>query len=359
VWRKTQVISSPSIIKCENCGADMLFNPLTGGLSCPYCDSQKEITGILTRKRNYYEERQSSVVDSDTEVYKCSNCGGEVVFDSYVTATKCPFCSATNIVKLKDYDGLKPDGILPFLYTKEMAHEAGKAWIKKKFFALSSFKKSFAADNFNGVYVPSYLYSSDTYTTYKCRLGKYYYITVGSGKNRRTVRKVRWTTYKGDLRKYFPDVMVEATRQLTQDELSKIAPYDVGNVLGYQKEYLAGFSAEKCDATLDSGFACARNIMESDIKREVLSRYSYDVVGEYVAQTDYPIVAFNYTLVPLWIYGCKHKEKVYRFIVNGRNGKSYGKYPLSPSRITLTVVGALGIIAGIACIILANNGFFS
>lgn len=350
--------SSPSVVKCENCGADMLFNPLTGGLSCPYCDSQKEITGILTHKRNFFSEREASVVDTTQDVYKCSNCGGEVVFDACVTATKCPFCSATNIVRLKDYDGLKPDGILPFLYTKEMAYEAGKAWIKKKFFALSSFKKSFAADNFNGVYVPSYLFSSDTCTTYTCRLGTYYYVTVGSGKNRRTVRKIRWRTYSGELSKFFPDVMVEATRQLNQNELSKISPYDVGNVIGYQKEYVAGFSAEQCDATLDSGFEVAKSIMDNHIKGEILSRYSYDVVGEYSASTTYPVVAFNYALVPVWIYGCKHKDKVYRYIVNGRNGNSYGKYPLSPSRISITVLGVLGIIAGIACIILANNGFF-
>lgn len=347
---------SPSVIKCENCGADMLFNPLTGGLSCPYCDSKKDIAPIGTRKRNFYTERDDSIVDDSTSTYKCPNCGGEVVFDSFVTATKCPFCSATNIVKLKDVGGLKPDGILPFLYTKEMAYEAGKNWIKKKFFALSSFKKNFKPDNFNGVYVPSYLFTSDTFTTYKAKLGKYYYVTVGSGKNRRTVRKTRWFSVSGEVKKVFHDVMIEATRHLSQDELHKITPYDVGSLEGYQREYVAGFSAEKCDATLDTCFDTARVMMENDIRREALSRHTYDVVGDYNAYTNYPLVAFNYALVPVWIFGCKHKEKIYRYIVNGRTGKSYGKYPLSPARVSLTVFGALAMIAGIVLILLASNG---
>ena len=53
---------------------------------------------------------------------------------------------------------------------------------------------------------------------------------------------------------------------------------------------------------------------------------------------------------------CKHKEKIYRYIVNGRTGKSYGKYPLSPARVSLTVFGALAMIAGIVLILLASNG---
>lgn len=336
----------------------MLFNPLTGGLKCPYCDSQKEIAGIFTRKRDFYLEREKGIVDSDTDVYKCSNCGGEVVFDSFVTATKCPFCSATNIVKLKDIPGLRPDGILPFLYTKEMAYEAGKGWIKKKFFALKEFKKNFKADNFNGVYVPSFLFSSDTHTTYTCRLGEYYYVTVGSGKNRRTERRTRWFTVRGSLSKYFPEIMVEATRQLNAKEFEKIVPFDTGNVIGYQKEYVAGFSSERNDASIDDSFATAQSIMESQIRRDVLSRYHYDVVGDYSATTDYPMIGFNYALVPIWVFGCKHKDKVYRYIVNGRTGKSYGKYPLSPFRVGGVVFLILGAIASIACILLANSGIF-
>ncbi len=337
----------------------MLYNPTTEGLSCPYCDSKKDILKIATSKRNFYSELGNSVIDTSTSTYKCPNCGGEVVFDSYITSTKCPFCSATNIVKLADVPGLKPDGILPFLYTKDMAYAAGKAWIKKKFFALKEFKKNFKADNFNGVYVPSYVYSSDTFTSYNCRLGEYYYVTVtGSDGKTRKERRTRWFNVSGTLSKFFEDVMVESTRQIDQKELEKVDPFDTGNIEGYQREYLAGFSAEKCDATLDACFETAKIIMADGIRKDILSRYKYDVVGEYNASTSYPTVTFNYALIPLWIFGCKHKDKMYRYIVNGRTGKAYGKYPKSPGRIALVVGGALVLIAGIACILLALNGFF-
>lgn len=339
------------ISKCESCGADMIYNPKTLGLYCPYCESQKAINKIPTTIRDYHLERDRSVVDDEMQAYKCPNCGGEVVFDAYVTSTACPFCSATNVVKLKNQKGLKPDGILPFLYTKEMAFEAGKNWIKKKFFALGAFKKNFKAENFNGVYVPSYFFSSNTYTKYHARLGKHYTVTVGSGKNRRTVTKTRWFTVRGELSRDFKDIIIEATRQLTQSELHKINPYDTESLEGYQRDYLAGFSAERNDASLDQGFANAKVIMDDTIQREALSRYSYDVVGSFNADTTYANIGFHYALIPIWVFGCKHKDKMYRYIVNGRTGRSYGKYPISAGKVCTIVFAVLAFVATVLALI--------
>ena len=339
------------ISKCDSCGADMIYNPKTQGLYCPYCDSQRAITKISTRLRDYHGEREQSVVDDSAQAYKCPNCGGEIVFDKYVTSTACPFCSATNVVKLKNQKGLKPDGILPFLLTKEMAFESGKNWIKKKFFALGSFKKNFKAENFNGVYVPSYFFSSDTFTKYKARLGEHYTVTVGTGKNRRTETRTRWFTVRGELSRYFKDIIIEATSQLTQSELNRINPYDTDNLEGYQRDYLAGFSAERNDASLDEGFANAKVVMDATIRSEALSRYRYDVVGSFEADTSYTQIGFNYALIPIWVFGCKHKDKIYRYIVNGRTGRSYGKYPVSAGKVCTIIFAVLAFVATVIALI--------
>ena len=336
----------------------MIYNPTTQGLYCPYCDNQREIKKYPTRLRDYHEERSDSVVDDSTQTYKCPNCGGEISYDAYVTSTKCPFCSATNVVKLDSTQGLIPNGILPFLLTKEMACEAGTRWIKKKFFAHGAFKKNFKPENFNGVYVPSYLFSSDTFTRYKARLGEHYTVTVGSGKNRRTETRTRWFSVSGELSKYFKDIIVEATKQLTQDEMNRISPYDTENLEAYQKEYIAGFSSERNDASLDEGILVARNIMDAEIQREALSRYRYDVVGSFDAETSYSAIGFHYALVPIWIFGCKHKDKQYRYIVNGRTGRSYGKYPLSVGKIAALVIAVLAVVVTFIALYLTNSGFF-
>ena len=339
------------ITKCESCGADMLYDPKSQGLVCPYCNNQKSITKIPTRLRDYHQSREASVVDDEVQVYKCPNCGGEVVFGAYITSTKCPFCSATNVVKLNNIKGLRPDAILPFLLTKEYALQAGKNWLKKKPFVVSSFKKNFNAEHINGVYVPSYLFSSDTYTRYTARLGEHYTVTVGTGDNRRTETRTRWFYVSGELSRSFKDIIVEATRHMTQHDMDKIAPYDTDAIEGYQREYLAGFSAESPDANLDQGMSVAKKIMDNAIQREALSRYHYDVIGDWDADTTYSAIGFHYALVPLWIFGCKHKDKYYRYIVNGRTGRSYGKYPVSVGKVMSVIMAVLAVLAGVATII--------
>ncbi len=350
-------MSDVSVIKCGGCGADMVYSPEKGVLYCPYCESTRRIEKISVGKRDYYKERHTCDVVDVKDVYKCPNCGGEVVLENFATTTKCPFCGATNIVKRDKIHGLRPDAILPFTYTKEMALEAGKKWIKKKFYAPSKVKKNFTIDNFSGTYFPSFTFSSDTFSTYSGRLGEHYYVTVGSGKNRHTEMRTRWFDISGTHARFYPDVIVEASRQLQQKELNEILPYDVENTEGYQSEYLAGFSAERYDTDIEDCFAVAKSQLDERIKSEILAKYNYDVVGRLNIETEYPTVAFNHSLLPLWVCGYKHKDKTYRFIVNGRTGKSTGKYPKSAPRILGTVLIGLGAFAGIITAILFYLGY--
>ena len=126
---------------------------------------------------------------------------------------------------------------------------------------------------------------------------------------------------------------------------------DTDNLEGYQRDYLAGFSAERNDTSLDDGLVTAKQSMDATIKREALSCYHYDVVGSYNADTTYSDIGFHYSLVPIWMFGCKHKDKMYRYIVNGRTGRSYGKYPISAGKVCSIVFAVLAFIAAVVAII--------
>lgn len=345
-----------SVIKCINCGADMLYDPDKGKLACPYCDSTKDVVKSLAAERNYFTEKRDGEVIEGTQTFACPNCGGEVVMENYVTATACPFCGATNIVKKENIPGLKPDSILPFALSQKKAADAGKAWIKKRIFAPSKAKKNFSPDRFNGVYSPAFSFTSFTNSTYSGRLGEYYYVTVGSGKNRHTERRTRWFDVSGRLDKVIPDMVIEASRQLNQEEMNKILPFDTGTAEAYKREYLAGFTAERYDTGLDDSFETAKGQMSDLIKQDILSRYKYDVIDHLNVNTQYSQVDFHYIMLPLWVCGYKFKDKLYRFIVNGRTGKSTGKYPVSPLRVAFTVFLGLAIVAAIVLLVLHDNG---
>ena len=151
-------------IKCEGCGANMVFDPDKQVLSCAHCGSQKEFNlhtyaDEISLTDGFSEDRWEGNVDQ----YECDNCGAKVVLSSGETANKCPFCGTSHVQKSQTLTGLKPNALLPFTFGKERALQLSKSWAKGKFFAPKKFKKKLQAENLNGVYVPCFTFDSCSY----------------------------------------------------------------------------------------------------------------------------------------------------------------------------------------------------
>lgn len=334
----------------------MVFDPALQKLKCPYCDVTAEIEKRVPHIRDFEEERYSGGVALDSDTYKCPNCGGEAEIHGFATAVKCPFCGGTNVVKLEDMKGLKPDSLLPFVLTKETAADSGKKWIKKRFFAPSKLKKNFVVENFNGVYIPSFAFNAKTFSTYDGRFGDDKTRTVQTKDGPKTEHYIEWYNVRGNWNRNFENTMVEASSQIQQDELRKILPFDMNNATAYTREYLAGFSAERYDTSLDDSFGTAKGEMNSTIRQEIINNYHPDHVDYLNVNTTFSNVKFRYTLLPLWICGYKFKEKLYRFLVNARTGRATGKAPTSPLKVTGLVFFILAIIAAIVAIVVCGGG---
>lgn len=341
-----------AVVKCSSCGADMIYDPERGKLFCAFCDRTRDIDKRIPREiRDFLAEREEGDVEEDDSVYKCPNCAGEVALGGFQTADKCPFCGATNIVKLQDIKGLKPDSILPFKVSKQSAYAHGKKWLKRKLLAPAKFKKAVQPDNFKGVYIPSFTFNADADSSYEGRLGEIRTRTVRRGKETYTETYTHWYHVSGGDSRSFVNTMIEASPQIKQKELDKLLPFDIDFAEAYTREYLAGFSAERYDASLDDSFDIAKHKMDEVIRKAILARYNADRVDYLNVNTRYSKIKFRYTLLPLWICACKFKDKIYRFMVNGRTGKSTGKPPVSGVRVGILVSLILAAVAAIALLI--------
>lgn len=335
------------VVKCPNCGANMLFDAGKGALVCPYCDGTVAVDAEKTGDRDYFRYADKGEVDSSDITFRCPNCNAITVFSEGESAHECPFCGSTCIVDKEQLPGLKPDSVIAFGVTREQALDSGKKWIKKRYFSPAKLKKSFVVDNIRGVYIPCFTFSSTTFSSYQGRLGEHYTVMVGSGKNRHAETRTRWFTVSGNYDGYFPNVIVESSSRLDQKTIDKMGNYNVDEAVSYKKEYLAGFSAERYDNSLKNCFDINRGKVDEWIKRNILSRYKYDVVDYLNVNTDYRSVRFRHVLMPLWACGYYYKQKLYNFFVNGKTGKSAGKAPLSPIRVGLAVLLGLAALAGI------------
>lgn len=329
--------NSTAVVKCDSCGADMVYDPSRNAVCCSYCGAERTIDRRLCFKRSYDDCIRDGQVKLDDSLYKCPNCGAQTTLAPFETAIKCPYCGATNMVELGDLKGLKPDGILPFKLSKDDALLAGKKWIKKKLFAPGKLKKSFSVKNFHGVYIPSYAFTTHALSSYEGRLGEIRTRTVGSGKDRHIETYTYWFRVQGTREDDFDDVAVEASTQLEQKELNSILPYDLENLEGYNKDYLAGFNAERYDTAINDGFDIAKDQIKASIRNKIISKHNADVVDYLNVNTTYTDTKFNYMLLPLWVCAFAYRKKTYRFLINGRTGKSTGKSPVSPLRVCLAI----------------------
>ncbi len=341
-------------VKCNSCGANMIFDAEVQVLYCPHCGSKKELTqNAMASEINFGEglSGDSRWREEETSVFSCDNCGAKVVLTKNETAKHCPFCGTAHVRKSEELAGLKPNAVLPFRLGVDSAVACSKQWAKKRFYAPNKFKKNLSAQNVSGVYAPCFTFDSYTSSTYYGRIGKTYTRTVGSGKNRRTETYTVWRNISGSHYDNFNDVLITAGSKLGQNQLDRIAPYNTEQSKLYSEEYLLGFMAYHYDSGIDDCWSNAKGVMDRAIERGILSQYNYDKVDFLNVSTQHQNVTYKYVMLPIYVGNFSFKKKLYNFYVNGESGKVFGAYPKSWVKILLTVLLGIVIIAGMILLI--------
>lgn len=347
------------IIKCDGCGANMIFDPDAQKLYCPHCGSVKELKdGGTAKEISLLHGLDSDNYDSSDEavVFRCSNCGASVVINDGKSATVCPFCGTAHVQKTDDLPGLKPNGLIPFAFGAKKALELSKAWAKKRLFAPRKFKKKLGAENVNGVYTPCFTFDSYTTSLYNGKIGITHTRTVGSGKNRRTETWTEWKYISGTYYDNFDDILVTAGSKFDQKKLDKIAPYDTNDGKAYEKKYMLGFMAYKYDNNLEGCWDFAKSRIDARIRNGILSRYVYDKVAYLNVSTSHDRVTYKYVMLPVYVGNYNFNKKLYNFYVNGDTGKVWGKTPKSPLKIAIAVLLGIALVAGVVALYYFYNG---
>lgn len=349
---------------CEQCGADLTFKPGTQSLHCDYCGHDNHIVDAPVTIKEYsfeaalealaYAERHP--LDS-TQVIKCPNCSATFELKTNHHAGDCPFCGTPVVTSTEQTRHFQPKSLLPFTITEQQAQQAFDQWIGGLWFAPSSLKNKAKRDErLLGIYVPYWTYDSHTDSVYRGQRGTTYYErqvvhTVVNGRRVRqvvSVPRIRWTPVSGRVRQFFDDVLVGATQALPRKILDSIQPWDLQNLVPYNKAYLSGFQSEIYQVDLDEGFAQARRIMDQSIRQAV----RYDIGGDHQKvhslNTRYDDTTFKHVLLPVWAAAFRYKGDTYRFIINARNGRTQGERPYSKTKIILTVLAGLGLLLGLA-----------
>jgi hypothetical protein len=357
---------------CPGCGADLLFEPKDGFLTCPYCGHREHIpqTAEQIEERSFeaylrVRPEQMQVIAAGALEVQCTSCGALVTFTPPEVARDCDFCGAALVAQPKQADPMvAPEAVLPFRIAKPQATHLMKQWISSRWFAPDALKKFASHEGIDGIYLPYWTYDAHTTSHYRGERGEHYWETENytetdaqgnSVEKSRQVQKTRWYSASGTVSRWFDDLLVPASRSLPPDRLYALEPWDLVELKPYDPAYLSGYKAQRYQVGLPEGFEAAKHIAARVIESDVRSDIGGDEQRVHHVSTHYAGITFKHLLLPVYAGAYRLNQKVYQVVINGRTGEVQGDRPYSFWKIALLVMVLL-LVIGFFLLILSIFG---
>lgn len=339
--------------KCPCCGGAIEFNTSVQKMKCPYCDTEFEMSVL----ESYDEELKSDGTDElnwntdsistfgegeadNLNMYVCKSCGGEIVGDETMAASKCPFCDNPIVVMGKVAGELKPDYIIPFKLDKQHAMAKFNEHLKGKKLLPKVFAEQNHIEEIKGVYVPVWLYDSNATANIRYKASK---IRRYSDKNYNyTETEVYSVLRAGDIS--FEHVPVDGSGKMPDELMESLEPFDFKEAVNFQTAYFAGYVADRYDVgTVETQSRANERVHKSTADAFYKTVRGYDRV-EYTSGTiRLKEGNTSYAMYPVWILNTVWNGEKYVFAMNGQTGKFVGNLPADKGLIKSYFMKYLGI----------------
>ena len=339
---------------CPSCGGTLEFDSRTQKLLCRSCGSTFDAAGYDVQhnvgQQAGMQSGQSQQWDTNADgiiVYKCQNCGGEIMGDQNTGASKCPYCE-NPMIMLNQFSGsLKPELIIPFKLDKEEAIKRYMSYVSGKKLVPSVFKGRRRADDIKGVYVPFWLYDAKVSANAT-------FEAIKETKQGDTVKQDHYDVSRsGNMT--FQGVPINASSKIPGDLMDSIGPFDIKDTVPFTPAYLAGYMADKYDIEKEKTYPDAekriKNSAAEELRNTVQGYSTVDVVSNTSRIME---SAVHYALYPVWMLNSKWKGEDFQFAMNGQTGKLLGNLPCDKGlyKKQLILGGAIAALAIFAVLFL-------
>lgn len=327
-------------LRCKYCGAEEELDKTPAELiENDYLEWEQRL--------NDGSSEQTDVMTSATEV-KCQQCGATTTLEPDTSASNCAFCGTPLILETSEVKRFwHPEYVLPFQISEKVCRSNFGKWLKGKWFIPSALKKAGATpDKFKGVYLPFWTYDANTFTDYRGERGETREETRGSGNDKEKRTVTDWYEVNGVVDVAFNDIVIPASDSLSPNLASPLSRYwDMQNSVAYRPEFLSGFITELYKEDFVACLPKAKIVMKETIESDIREQIGGDKQKIHSMDIDYSDIKFKHLLMPVWISSFKYGGKVYQFVVNGRTGHVVGRYPKSTAKILAFVAAIIAMIA--------------
>jgi hypothetical protein len=301
---------------CSACGAGQLvYSPEFEALVCSHCGSRQPLERPTRSERQTAPPADFAVamwtakarrVPTTRPLVTCEHCGAGFVVKAGVMSTRCFYCGSTATLRPSDArELLSPDAILPLTVTREHAAQVLES-------VLGLTESGAQGQTLSAGYVPVWLFAFGGH--------------------------VRWTGVArqqlGDLDRHPKPV----TGTYTLSELvvpifgttrlhgrADLGPpeADFTQAVPFNEEYLAGYTTESYDITLEQAAVAARPAAIDRTRDQVVESTIDEAVGVEISTAGLGVETFKLLLVPIWIASASGDRLP--VILNGRTGEPYSR----------------------------------
>lgn len=347
--------------ECPCCGGAIEFNIEIQKPKCPYCDTEFELKTLEDydddirsggdEKLDWETAAGAEWEEGETEgmrVYICRSCGGEIIGDDTLAASKCPYCDNNIVIKGQFAGDLKPDYVIPFKLDKKAAKEAYLRHVTGKKLLPKVFKDRNHIDEIKGLYVPFWLFDSDADADARYRATK---VHSWSDPNYIYTKTSFFSiSRKGDIG--FEKIPVDGSTKMADELMESIEPFDFSGAVDFQTAYLAGYIADKYDVGSEESVSRANE----RVRKTAEAAFAETVKGYTTVRPEAVNVRLTngsakYALYPVWILNTTWEDKKYTFAMNGQTGKFVGDLPLDKKAYKKWLFGLTGAIGAAAFIL--------
>ena len=340
---------------CANCGAELKFKPGSHQLNCAYCGYEEFIEQAKSSFEELELQHYLKVVGENAytetiDLLHCKNCGANQHVEENYKSLKCVYCSEPLIREDIEKEGwIIPGALVPFALDAKKAKAIFKKWVSGIWFAPNRLKRAaLDPEGLHGLYIPYWTFDSNLFASYQGQRGDYYYETqrvrTKNGMQTRQVRKTRWTHASGTVNGFVDDILINASEKKRTVIPSKVAFWNLKDLVVFNSKYLAGFVTEKYSVSLKEGhhrsFQEAKKIAYDWIRRDIGG--DTQRIGH--ADIKLSDETFKHVLLPMYISSYTYDGKDYHFYVNGQTGTLSGTRPYSFWKIFFLVVLVVSLI---------------
>ena len=315
------------IFKCKNCGGNVVYEPSRGKMYCPHCESLDSEDTI-----------------QDGSLTQCAGCGAPVEVQTYTSASRCEHCGSYIVFNERVEGVYKPHMLLPFRVNKEGAVAAMEKEFGRRVFTPSDFMSVKSLEKMVGIYVPFWLYD---YKAVYDFAGEGTRVRIWrSGDTEYTETSIYEVVRKMDVD--FDRIPVDASYAMEDGVMDLMEPYNYQQLQDFEPKYMSGFYGEIYNQGAPElegrAQSKARNASEELMQGSITG---YNSVRPHRKDLNLQRGGVNYALMPVWQYVYRYKDKTYEIHVNGQTGKVVGSTPVSKEKVLAYGASVFALVTSI------------